>query len=63
MLKPGDKTSFAKAIEQSAGLRGNLSKPGVKHRNSTSFVKFELVMDVEFDVWDSRGSGLGSELT
>ncbi len=55
--------SFMKAVEQSEGLRGNLSEAGVKHCNSISFVKFELLIDVETDVWDSRGAGLAFELT
>ena len=52
-----------RATEQSAGLRGNLAEARVKHRNSMSFVEFDLPMDVEFDVGTSRGSKLGFELT
>ena len=52
-----------KATEQSAGLRGNLAEACVKHRNSMSFVEFDLSMDVEFDVGISRGLKIGFELT
>ena len=52
-----------KAAEHSVELRGSLPAADVKHRNSTLFVEFEIVMDVVFNVWDSGRSELGSELT
>ena len=52
-----------KAAEHSVELRGSLPAAGVKHRNSTLFVEFEIVMDVVFNVWDSVRLELGSELT
>lgn len=48
---------------QSEEMRGNLSEAGVKHRKSISFVPFGLLMDAATDDWDSRGVGLGFELT
>lgn len=52
-----------KAAEHSVELRGSLPAAGVKHRNSTLFVEFDIVLDVVFNVWDSWRLELGSELT
>ena len=54
---------FMKALEHSVELISCLPATGVKHRNSILFVEFEIVTDVELNVWDSGRSELGSDLT
>ena len=54
-LKPGLRTSFMRAMEQSEKVRGNLPEANVKQCNSTAFVPFGLLVDAETDDWDSRG--------
>ena len=52
-----------RAMEQSEKVMGNLPEAIVKQCNSTAFVPFGLLVDAETDDWDSRGLGLGFELT